>query len=101
MRATIHGSLLRDGELLLRGPWTAESTDGGWIAIAHLDRKTLIQAAPTAGRYQFRVAGEPSLYEIALELRKTAEQTELRVEGRGLKPAVVDDRASDQQVDAS
>ena len=93
MRATIHGSLLHDGELLLGGPWVADSTDRGWTATAQLGRQTLIQGAPTAGRYQFRVAGDPALYEVELEVCESAEQTELRVEGRGPKPLVVDDGA--------
>ncbi len=94
MQATIHGSLLRDGELLLGGPWTVESTDRGWTASAQLGRQTLIQGAPTAGIYEFRIAGDPTPYEIELELRGAAEETELRVQGRGLKPTVVDDSGS-------
>lgn len=91
MQATIHGSLVENGEVLLGGPWTAESTDRGWIASAQLIRQTQVRGVPRAGRYMFRVAGDPTLYEVEFSLTEGAGPRDLRVEGRGARPIAIDD----------
>ena len=93
MKVTIHGSLLQDNQLVLGGPWVAESTNMGWSASTELERQTLVQNAPGAGRYEFRIAGDPTPYMVDLKISEAAGRIELRIEGRGL-PSVLDESAS-------